>query len=454
MTEEILINVTPQETRVAVMQQGVVQELHIERGSQRGLVSNVYVGKVKRVLPGMQSAFIDIGLERSAFLHVADIWENRPNGEGAAKPIEKVLFEGQSLLVQVIKDPIGTKGARLTSHISIPGRHLVFMPTVDHIGISRRIEKEGLVRLAFKYLYCEVYVVTGRPIREVPFDYEFANFAPEEASEARQAIAALRERLGEFADAVVAAPGDGLDALRRLGSTELTPAAFDRALAEMRALLLELRPAALVELRLTDLSPVGFWSVPSSQQMSGSDFGATPTLFKASIGGQAVPLVGALNKNGWYYALRRDALKKGPVWSAQFGRTNCPQCSDQNVAPSAFDGKTLYIGTGDTIPVSTYCAGSVQAVDPDAVVAAIAAGQKAAVSIDRVLGGKGLLPHDIGIAMAQARETSADTNGRAEEKMIPLSKRKRGFAEVVLGLDREQAICEASRCLRCDLERA
>ena len=141
MTEEILINVTPQETRVAVMQQGVVQELHIERGSQRGLVSNVYVGKVKRVLPGMQSAFIDIGLERSAFLHVADIWENQHNGD-AAKPIEKVLFEGQSLLVQVIKDPIGTKGARLSTQLSFAGRLLVYLPQESHIGVSQRIENE------------------------------------------------------------------------------------------------------------------------------------------------------------------------------------------------------------------------------------------------------------------------------------------------------------------------
>src|SRR5512138_1403193 len=141
MTEEILINVTPQETRVAVMQQGVVQELHIERGSQRGLVSNVYVGKVKRVLPGMQSAFIDIGLERSAFLHVADIWENRANGE-EAKPIEKMLFEGQSVLVQVIKDPIGTKGARLSTQLSLAGRLLVYLPQDSHIGISQRIEDE------------------------------------------------------------------------------------------------------------------------------------------------------------------------------------------------------------------------------------------------------------------------------------------------------------------------
>ena len=141
MNDEILINVTPQETRVAVMQQGVVQELHIERGSHLGIVSNVYVGRVMRVLPGMQSAFIDIGLERSAFLHVADIWENR-NSLDAAQPIEKMLYEAQSLLVQVIKDPIGSKGARLSTQISIAGRLLVYLPQESHIGVSQRIEDE------------------------------------------------------------------------------------------------------------------------------------------------------------------------------------------------------------------------------------------------------------------------------------------------------------------------
>lgn len=141
MSEEILINVTPQETRVAVMQLGVVQDLHIERGSNRGIVSNVYLGKVMRVLPGMQSAFIDIGLERSAFLHVADIWENSHNGD-TAKPIEKVLYEGQKLLVQVIKEPLGTKGARLSTQLSIAGRLLVYLPQETHIGVSQRIESE------------------------------------------------------------------------------------------------------------------------------------------------------------------------------------------------------------------------------------------------------------------------------------------------------------------------
>ncbi len=138
MSEEILINVTPQETRVAVMQLGVVQDLHIERSTSRGIVSNVYLGKVKRVLPGMQSAFIDIGMERSAFLHVADIWENTAD----PKPIEHRLFDGQNILVQVIKDPIGSKGARLSTQLSIAGRLLVFLPQESHIGVSQRIESE------------------------------------------------------------------------------------------------------------------------------------------------------------------------------------------------------------------------------------------------------------------------------------------------------------------------
>ena len=148
MSENLLINITPQETRVALIFQGAVQELHIERTLSRGLVGNIYLGKVVRVLPGMQSAFIDIGLERAAFLHVADIWDARPNnGDGAPnnvplKPIEKLLYDGQSVTVQVIKDPIGTKGARLSTQISIAGRMLVFLPQDSHIGISQKIENE------------------------------------------------------------------------------------------------------------------------------------------------------------------------------------------------------------------------------------------------------------------------------------------------------------------------
>src|SRR3954468_12478954 len=146
MNEDILINITPQETRVALVVQGAVQELHIERTLTRGLAGNVYLGKVVRVLPGMQSAFIDIGLERAAFLHVADIWEARPHdGQPAPPPIpiEKLLFDGQSVMVQVVKDPIGTKGARLSTQISIAGRMLVYLPQDPHIGISQRIENEA-----------------------------------------------------------------------------------------------------------------------------------------------------------------------------------------------------------------------------------------------------------------------------------------------------------------------
>jgi ribonuclease G len=155
LSEEILINVTPRETRVAVLDQGIVQELHIERASARGLVSNIYLGKVGRVLPGMQSAFIDIGLDRAGFLHVADIWDSRahpppghpgqkpaPIASHETKPIEKLLHEGQTILVQVIKDPIGMKGARLTTQISLAGRFLVYLPQDSHIGISQRIEDE------------------------------------------------------------------------------------------------------------------------------------------------------------------------------------------------------------------------------------------------------------------------------------------------------------------------
>ena len=141
MSEEILINVTPQETRVAVIYLGAVQELHIERSSQRGLVGNVYLGKVSRVLPGMQSAFVDIGLDRAAFLHVGDIIEARC--DNCPRPIEKILHEGQSILVQVIKDPIGAKGARLSTQISMAGRFLVFLPQETRIGISQKIEDEA-----------------------------------------------------------------------------------------------------------------------------------------------------------------------------------------------------------------------------------------------------------------------------------------------------------------------
>ncbi|NML26339.1 ribonuclease G [Zoogloea dura] len=142
MSEEYLINFTPQETRVALMQQGVVQEVHVERTASRGIVGNIYLGRVVRVLPGMQSAFMDVGLERTAFLHVADIWSDRHAGE-AVRPIERILSEGQNLIVQVLKDPLGTKGARLSTQISIAGRMLVYLPQDKHIGISQRIGDEA-----------------------------------------------------------------------------------------------------------------------------------------------------------------------------------------------------------------------------------------------------------------------------------------------------------------------
>src|SRR6266446_3008537 len=133
----------PRETRVAITGAGVVQELLIERAASRGLVGNICMGRVARVLPGMQSAFIEIGLERAAFLHVADIWEQRKANGEPAKPIEKILAEGEPLLVQVLKDPIGSKGARLSTQISIAGRMLVYLPQDPHIGISQKIEDES-----------------------------------------------------------------------------------------------------------------------------------------------------------------------------------------------------------------------------------------------------------------------------------------------------------------------
>lgn len=139
MSEEILMNVTPMETRVAVVENGVLQELHIERTQRRGLVGNIYKGKVVRVLPGMQAAFIDIGLERAGFIHVADI--RTPEGT-PAENISSALQEGQPLVVQVTKDPIGSKGARLTTFFSVPSRYLVYMPSSEHVGVSLKIEGE------------------------------------------------------------------------------------------------------------------------------------------------------------------------------------------------------------------------------------------------------------------------------------------------------------------------
>ena len=167
MTNELVINARPHETRVALVENGTVVELHLKRGSEQELLGNIYIGKVIRILPGMQAAFVDIGIDKPAFLYVTDVyndirqWEqimlqesDDENNQEAVTPvrmrlqrgydinIEGLLKEGQDILVQVSKEPMGTKGARLTSHITLPGRHLVYMPTVDHIGISRRIEDE------------------------------------------------------------------------------------------------------------------------------------------------------------------------------------------------------------------------------------------------------------------------------------------------------------------------
>ena len=139
--ETVLVNITPQETRVAMLEENSICELHIERNSGHGLVGNIYLGIVRRVLPGMQSAFIDIGLERAAFLHIVDVLEQRQNPDETQR-IEHMLFEGQTVLVQVIKDPINTKGARLSTQISLAGRFLVHLPQDEHIGISQRIEDE------------------------------------------------------------------------------------------------------------------------------------------------------------------------------------------------------------------------------------------------------------------------------------------------------------------------
>ncbi|MCL4409631.1 MAG: ribonuclease G [Gammaproteobacteria bacterium] len=149
MSAEILINVTPSETRVALVENGILQEVHIERQARRGLVGNVYVGKVSRVLPGMQAAFVDIGLEKAAFLHASDIITHIENVEELDREhlpppdISQLVRQGQHIMVQVVKDPLGTKGARLTTDITIPSRYLVLMPRSKHVGVSQRIESDN-----------------------------------------------------------------------------------------------------------------------------------------------------------------------------------------------------------------------------------------------------------------------------------------------------------------------
>ncbi len=149
MSAELLLNVTPSETRVAMIEGGILQEIHIEREAKRGIVGNIYKGKVSRVLPGMQAAFVDIGLDKAAFLHASDIV---PHTECVAesekqqfqvRDISELVRQGQDIVVQVVKDPLGTKGARLTTDITLPSRYLVFMPGASHVGVSQRIESEA-----------------------------------------------------------------------------------------------------------------------------------------------------------------------------------------------------------------------------------------------------------------------------------------------------------------------
>lgn len=161
MTAELLVNVTPSETRVAYISGGILQEIHVEREAKRGLVGNIYKGRVSRVLPGMQAAFIDIGLDKAAFLHASDIMPHTEciAGEEQKKfnvrDIAQLVHQGQDLIVQVVKDPLGTKGARLTTDITLPSRYLVFMPGASHVGVSQRIdseeERERLKQLVEEY---------------------------------------------------------------------------------------------------------------------------------------------------------------------------------------------------------------------------------------------------------------------------------------------------------------
>jgi ribonuclease G len=151
MSRDIIVTTNPRETRVALIEDGAVAEMFFERESQRGVFGNLYKGRVTRVLPGMQSAFVDVGLERDAFLYVADVFEELDEnllspeeaGNGRATRIEEKLQPGQEVLVQVVKEPLGTKGARITTHVSLPGRYLVYMPTVEHVGVSRKISDDA-----------------------------------------------------------------------------------------------------------------------------------------------------------------------------------------------------------------------------------------------------------------------------------------------------------------------
>lgn len=147
MSEEILINVTPSETRVALVENGILQEVMVERTRRRGLCGNVYRGSISRVLPGMQASFVDVGLERNGFLHANDVISRGPRIDDEepeiVPPIAELVRDGQQILVQVVKDPLGTKGARLTTNVSLPSRYLVLLPFASQVGVSVRIEDEA-----------------------------------------------------------------------------------------------------------------------------------------------------------------------------------------------------------------------------------------------------------------------------------------------------------------------
>ena len=249
MGSEIICNTTGRETRVALMENGRLAELFIDRGDNRGFVGNVYKGRVVRVLPGMQAAFVDIGLERAAFLYVGDIYRDflnltdpdrddavddghthevpRPsNGSRSGHPpIQDLLTEGQEIVVQVSKDPIGTKGARLTTHIAIPGRYIVFMPTVEHVGISRRIERDKERRRLREFVekhrpkgagFIVRTVCDGQPTRNLQADMDFLLKSWEriqEAAKTRKAPSLLHEEYGLILRSVRDQFGDQIERL-------------------------------------------------------------------------------------------------------------------------------------------------------------------------------------------------------------------------------------------------
>ncbi len=211
MSSEIIVNKTGRETRVALMENGRLAELQIDRGDDRGYVGNIYLGRVVRVLPGMQAAFVEIGLDRAAFLYVGDIYpdvlalnkaaDEDSAGEDAPRsapkagqpPIQDLLREGQEIVVQVSKDPIGTKGARLTTHIALPGRYLVYMPTVEHVGISRRIERDRERKRLRDFVekrrargagYIVRTVCEGQPTESLEADMEYLQRTWQRVSEA------------------------------------------------------------------------------------------------------------------------------------------------------------------------------------------------------------------------------------------------------------------------------